>query len=288
MERKGQCAFHLGRRHASYRSEEAPLVGHDLEAVVHEDAPALVARRALQRQGDEVAKAASGKRVLAGKETVVGVEPQFVTLSCRLSQQGGTQTPRLGCRDRLSEEDPQVGAAARARDLHIGRRPSLFAGRQHDGNVATPFGLVEVQHEEAAGLVWPQWVDADRLAAGEVITNDAIGERQQRAVRAGRTLHPRLGANRAIPLFGAGRRVTGLAAPTLPARRIDVIAAAEERPEQSQLGVRRRDCGHDSAGFGIAGLRGGGGRPGFGDAFQRILPCDSHREQRSQASVLVL
>jgi hypothetical protein len=51
----------------------------------------------------------------------------------------------------------------------------------------------------------------------------------------------RFSADAAYPLIGAGGRVSGLArSPALESARVHVLAAAEERPEECNLGRRRR------------------------------------------------
>ena len=51
--------------------EERPLVGIGVEAGIEENGVPLLSWRMLERQRDQVAEPASGKRVLAGEEAIV-------------------------------------------------------------------------------------------------------------------------------------------------------------------------------------------------------------------------
>jgi len=71
------CSFDRLTTEPADAREEGPLIRPGLESVIEKDAVALVARRFLQRQGDQVAEASLRHRILAREEPVVRVETQL-------------------------------------------------------------------------------------------------------------------------------------------------------------------------------------------------------------------
>ena len=133
----------LDRRHAPDRGQEPPLVGMRLEVVVQEHAVARLAWRVLQRQRDEVAEPAGRHGVLAGKQAVVGLEPDVRVPFHRLGEEPSAETPSRRRGNRIGEEDPHVTAPARPRPFQRGRNSAGRTGRKEHGGVPAPRVLVE-------------------------------------------------------------------------------------------------------------------------------------------------
>src|SRR5438477_5982698 len=71
-------SFDFRKRHSSDAGKKSPLVTIRIEINIQEYAVAVGARHVLQRQGDEVSKAALGHGVLARKETVIRIETELM------------------------------------------------------------------------------------------------------------------------------------------------------------------------------------------------------------------
>ena len=97
----------------------------------------------------------------------------------RAREQGAAEAPRLRGRERLREEHPDVRALAGARDLHVGGHRELRADLAEGRDVTAPCGLVEVERQEVAALVGEEGIDADRVAAGEVVVQHLVCDREQ-------------------------------------------------------------------------------------------------------------
>ena len=105
-----------------------------------------------------------------------------------------------------------------------------------------PVCLVKIDGEEIARLIPEHGIHAhDEFLAvvvltGEMAPNRVVGNREELLVLTFRTLDARLFADALNPFVGTGRRVSGLAglAADEPAR-IDIVAAAEQRAEESDL-----------------------------------------------------
>ena len=116
----------LGGGHASDRRQVPPLVGMWPEVGVEEYAVARQPWPVLQGQRDEIAESARRKRVLVGKQSVVGFEPDVRVPFHRLGKQPCSKAPSRRRRDRISEEDPHVAAVAGAGSFQRGRQlPAL-------------------------------------------------------------------------------------------------------------------------------------------------------------------
>ena len=72
--------------------------------LVDENAVAAVPRSLLKRQRDQVAKAALGKRVLIGEETVVRIEADARPAFHRFGEKVRAEFPREGRRNCLVEK----------------------------------------------------------------------------------------------------------------------------------------------------------------------------------------
>jgi hypothetical protein len=92
--------------------ETRPLVDPGVTVLVQEDAVAVLAWTALQRQCDEIAETAVRERVLAGEQAVVGVQPDVGALLHRLGEQVRPEPPRQSGWQRIFEEQPDVTAAS--------------------------------------------------------------------------------------------------------------------------------------------------------------------------------
>ena len=94
--------------------QQGPLVIEWLELGIQEHAVAVTARHRLEREGDQIAEAALGHRVLARKEAVVGIESQVMPMLHGAGQDGRTEFPGETGRQRRGKENPDVPAASRA------------------------------------------------------------------------------------------------------------------------------------------------------------------------------
>ena len=104
-----------------------------------------------------------------------------------------------------------------------------------------------IDGEEEAGLVMKQRVDTGHeglslgVTTGQVPANDVVRDRKEPTVRTFSAFDARLFAHATDPLVGA---CGGVARPArfaaLESPRVHVVAASEERPEKSDLRLRRR------------------------------------------------
>lgn len=114
-------------------------------------------------------------------------------------------------RDSRRKEHPRVRALAGARNLQRGRYAEVTAGLHESPGIIAPLGIVEVHCQEAATVVLQQRIDADGVAAGEVVVEGLVGQRDQQPMAAVGALDPRLFADTRTPLVGACGRIAGLA-----------------------------------------------------------------------------
>ncbi|TMA33309.1 MAG: hypothetical protein E6J79_18055, partial [Deltaproteobacteria bacterium] len=118
------------------------------EAIVDEDGIAALTGLVLQRQGDQVAEASPGQRILVGKEPVVGRHRQLMAARHRFGDQVAPHASRRGSRHRRGEEEPDVRAISRSRTLDGRREPNRPGGLDEGGDVVGPRRLVEVGRQE--------------------------------------------------------------------------------------------------------------------------------------------
>lgn len=179
---------------------------------------------------------------MAREQAVVGREAEFRPALHGFSEDVGAEFSRERGRDGIGEEKPDVPALAGPRAFESGGDFQGFAGFHHRPHVVLPRLLVEIHGEEIAGLVGEQRVDAgDKFVsrgvlAGQVLPYHFIGHWEERAVWADGAFDPRLFADAANPLVGAGGRVAFAAGLfVLVASRIHVLPPPEQRAEKRDL-----------------------------------------------------
>ena len=226
--------------------EDGPLlvVGVGVHLVVEEDRVALLPRAVLKGQRDEVAETCARHRVLARKEPVVRVHAELVTRRHRLRDEVAAHFACGPRGDGLREEEPDVRAVAGSRSLDQGGQPEPPRRLHERANVLLPRGLVEVGGEKPARLVSEHRVDAHHVLAAQVLEQRRIIHGPERLVRTIAALHLRQLAYAGDELVRASGRIASLARLLADeARRIQVVAAAEELPEQLHLLRRGSRCG---------------------------------------------
>ena len=141
-------------RHALDRGEVRPTADRreGLELVVEKDRIALLPRFALERQGDEVPETAARHRVLVGEQAVVGVHGELMAAGHGLGDEVAAHPARRRRGDGSREEEPDVGAVARAERSTAAGTPRRGRSRRMP-YVLPPGALVEVGGQKPAGLV---------------------------------------------------------------------------------------------------------------------------------------
>ena len=114
------------------------------EFIINEDTVAVLPRFALQRQRDQISKSACGHSVLARKKPIIRFKSDVGPALHRFGYQMGTEPPRLGCRHRFREEDPDMSAITGAGTFEDGRYALSPARRQECQRIALPELLVEI------------------------------------------------------------------------------------------------------------------------------------------------
>lgn len=161
------------------RRQEAPLVRPWLEGRLDRGTAWCACRTlALQRQGDQVPEASLGQEVLGGEEPVVTAEVKLDSRRHGLAQQGRSEGPGATRRDEAVEEHPHVAAVARAGSFQCCGHPVGLACVEVGECVQGPRFLVEVTHQQRAGVTAQQRVDADRRATLQVCPESIVGQRQ--------------------------------------------------------------------------------------------------------------
>ena len=128
--------------------EKRPLVGIRLQTGIHEYAEPPLARMLLQRQGNQIAKAALGHRVLIREQAVVGRKLKLAGARTGVADDGRTHTTRIARRYRTGEEHPGVRALAGAGYLQR-RRHAQFGARLAEGlGILAPISLIEIDGQE--------------------------------------------------------------------------------------------------------------------------------------------
>ena len=139
---------------------------------IDEYAAAVLARHLLQRQGDQVAEAALGHRVLVREQAVVGLQLQLSGARAGVADDGRAQAAGVTGRHPAGEEYPSVRAIPGAGNLQGNGHAQLVA-RLHEGaGILSPLGFVEIDGEEMAGVILQQRIDADRVLAGQMVVDD--------------------------------------------------------------------------------------------------------------------
>ncbi len=124
-----------------------------------------------------------------------------------MADDGRAQAPGITGGNAAGEEHPSVCAFSGARDFQCGRHSELVAGLHERSRVIPPFRLVEIDGQEVATVVLQQWIDANRVIAGQMLVDHRVRQRDQKAIATVRALDARLFADTGTPLVGAGRRV---------------------------------------------------------------------------------
>ncbi len=128
----------------------------------------------LQWQGDQVAKATLGHRVLIGKQAVVGRELQLPGARAGMADDGRAQAAGITRRHPASEKHPDVRPFAGSRNLER-RRDTEFGTRLHESpGIFSPLGFVEIDGEKMTGIVLQQRIDADCVLTGQMVVQDCI------------------------------------------------------------------------------------------------------------------
>ena len=227
--------------------EKRPLVRKGREVVIDEDGIARPACRPLQWQGDQITQTAPRQVILAGEQSVVGREAEVRRAIERSCDHERAQAPSLDCGDRLRQEQPSVRSLARARTLDGDRQIVLPADCDEGMNIPLPISLVEVRGQERTLVIGQQRIHTrhERLVvmvmAFEMPRDHLVRDRKEGLIRAGGAFDGGFAAEPRLPLVGARRRITASAGiRVLPAHWIHVCPAAEQSPEQRDLGRRGR------------------------------------------------
>lgn len=188
----------------------------------------------------------------------------------RVADDGRSKSARVTRGDSRRKEHPHVRALAGARDLQRGRYAEVTAGLHEGPGITAPLGIVEVHRQEVATVVLQQGIDADGVAAGEVVVEGLIGQWDQQPMMAIGALDPRLLADARTPFVSTRGRIAGLARFAFPAHRVDVRATAEQAAKERDLVVGRERCRRSRC-------NGRGRRLGYppGDAVRVQQPCQS-------------
>ena len=236
--------FRLACRHTAELRQVRPLVGKRIQVGIDEHAVAGFSWPALQRQGNQIAESTVRQRVLAGKEAIIGTEPEVGPVVHRLGEKQRAQPARETGRHGGVEEQPDVTAVPRPRTFERRGHSPSGAGRQIGRCVVPPALAVEVDGQEMTGLIEQHRVDAHReglariVRTGQVPADHIVGDRQELPVGTDGAPDSRFLAHTGPPLVGARRGIAGLAgAQALEAARINVLAPPKEGAEQDDLGL---------------------------------------------------
>ena len=103
--------FDFGKYHPPNAGQQPPLFRVRIEIGIEKYAVAVATRHVLQRQRDEIAKAAFGHRVLTRKEAVVGIETKLMPLLHGPGENGRAEFSRETRRQWRFKENPDMTAA---------------------------------------------------------------------------------------------------------------------------------------------------------------------------------
>ncbi len=221
------------------------IVGVRLEVFVQEDRVPVLARPVLKGQRDQVAEAAAWHRVLAGEQTVVGVQAELVTAGHRLGDEIAAHLSGRRGGNGLVEEEPDVRSVARPRAFNGGLKADVPTRCDERRDVIDPGLLVEVDGQEPARLVFEQRIDAHDVLAAQVRQDGRVIDRHKGLVRTLAALDLRELANTPNELVRARGRVAWPACLLAhePSRK-DVLPATEELSEQRDLMLGRHGGRH--------------------------------------------
>ncbi len=133
--------------------EESPLIRIRSQFSINEHAAAAFARPLLQRQGDQVAEAALGHRVLVREQPVVGFQLQLPGARAGMADDRRAQATGIAGGNASGEEHPCMRAIPGPRDFQCRRNTQFFAGLHEGSRVVTPVGLVKIDSQKIAGII---------------------------------------------------------------------------------------------------------------------------------------
>ena len=193
--------------HKQDARQKCPLirVGTQLRVDKHTTTP--LPRSLLQRQSDEITKAALGHGVLIRKQPIIGLQLQLSATRAGMADDGGTQAPSIACRHPTGEKHPDMGALARAGNLQRRRYTQLLTRANYRAGILAPIGLIKIDGQKMAGVILQERINTHSVATSKMIVNHIIGEGAQPAVMAVSTLDSRFFANPGTPFVGTGRSV---------------------------------------------------------------------------------
>ena len=124
-----------------------------MEIIIEKDTVAILARPALEGQGDQIAEPARWHRVLAWKEPIIGIEADIGVTVHRRRDQKCTKASGIRRRYRLCEENPGVRAVSRLRSFDGDRDALCTRGVAERSDILYPGLLVEIGSDEPASFV---------------------------------------------------------------------------------------------------------------------------------------
>ena len=222
-------------RQALHRHQKGPLIGMGLQLFIDEHAVPRFPGQFLQRQGNQVAKAALGHCVLIGKQAVVTCQRQLPGAVAGMADQRGSELPGLTGWNGLGKEYPGMRTVPRAGYLQRSRNGQLPAGLHEGAGILPPVSLVKINRQKKARVISEERVDANGLFSGEMIVEDLVGDRQELPLGAIAAFDPGLVADTRPPLVAAGRSIAGGAFRRLPAQGVDVLPSLEETTEKGDF-----------------------------------------------------
>ena len=201
----------------------------------------------MQWQRNQVPEAALRKPVLVRENPVVRSEPHLWIPLHGQSQHIRENVPHKSRRLRLAEEKPEMRAISRARPLARDGKTKFAEDIAYRRAVRPPSRLVQIDRSKPHRVICEKRIASERevaslcVYAAQVLPDNLVIYRQQSAIRTDRAGNALFVAEPMSPFDGAGGGVSAL--PRLRAHissRIDVLASAEHRPEQTHLLIRRR------------------------------------------------
>jgi len=145
-------ALHGLRSESGHRLEVGPWIRHLLDFVVEEDGSSAGPALLLEGQGDQVAEAPFGERILGGEEPVVGIHPYLWPMLLGFGEEACPEATGQTCVDGSGEEDPGVSASARTGALQEDGDLPPPTGLGKGSQVVLPGCLVEVSREQPGGV----------------------------------------------------------------------------------------------------------------------------------------
>ena len=206
---------------------------------VYEQRVAEVARSSLERERDEVAKAAFGQCVLARKQAIVGSHRQRRAPRHRCGQDHQPEPARKRRRDRLLEEEPHMRTSSGTRPLDCRNDVKLATRIPNCLGILAPRAAVQVDRQQPARIVRKDGVDAHHLSAPKMGKQLGPIRRLERLVGTLTTPDCRFRADTRLPLVATARRPAAPALVALfPPHGKHVLTASKEPGEHRELELR--------------------------------------------------